>query len=95
MPADIKITDDEYDDLSTRLIHIGFTRRSIQSEGAFYWDEWVEVTVPRLLIAFRDFLTRLSPHYRALFLQPNPDAPQIDLVAEIDKLIGPGTTRSR
>jgi hypothetical protein len=73
-----------------RVAHLGLIRLSVQRDDrAFRWDHFLRTAaVPTLLRGFREFLHRLEPDRAARFDQPRPDSPRIDLVAEIDRVIG-------
>jgi hypothetical protein len=74
-----------------RVAHLGVIRLSVQrDDSAFAWDNFLRTAaVPTLLDGFREFLGRLGPADAERFRQPQPDAPRIDLVAEITRMIGP------
>jgi uncharacterized protein YuzE len=73
-----------------RVAHLGLIRLSVQHDDrAFRWDDFLRTAaVPTLLRGFREFLHRLEPDKAELFNQPRQDNPRIDLVAEIDRVIG-------
>jgi hypothetical protein len=78
-----------------RLAHLGLIRCSVQRDDKdFSWEEFfTRDPVPILLDGFRDFLGQLDAHWVAQFIQPKPTEPRIDLVTEINDLIGPAGSR--
>lgn len=89
MPEEFTIDGKDYAELSTRLVHIGFKRLTVQTHGDFDWSQYFAEIVPRVLGGFRRFLVQLSPHHTEVFAQPSPDHPRIDLYAAIEFQLGP------
>ena len=89
MPTDLRIDEQEYTDLSARLVHIGVDRVSVVQEGAYRWNEHITLVAPRLLRAFAAFLSQISNDHRKRFLKPRSELPVIDLEQMIPMILGP------